>query len=97
MQQPRVIIAIDLNHTQTLQQRLQKTLFIDSAVALCAARQQTELIFDELTPVNLKPAFVTYLALHLVSIDTYKHYIMYLEVYHAEFNRSTQHPPTAQT
>ncbi len=74
-----------------------KTLFIDSAVALCAARQQTELIFDELTRVNLKPAFVTYLALHLVSTDIYKHYIMYLEVFHAELNRSTQHPPASQT
>lgn len=72
-------------------------VFISGARVLCAARQQTKLIFDKLTRVNLKRLLATYLTPHIVLINTYKHYIMYLEVCHAELNRSTQHPPTAQT
>lgn len=56
-------------------------VFISGARVLCAVRQHTKLIFDKLTRVNLKRLLVTYLALHIVLINTYKHHIMYLEVF----------------
>lgn len=94
----RIIQPLMQTTPQTFQPSVHKAVFSaqkDSVIAFCATCQQTELIFDELTRVNLKRRLVTYLALHLVSTDTRKHYIMYLEVYYAELNRSTQHPPTA--